>query len=158
MVFAILSTFWYSIYRVAGRGFQSRRLDLRASLGAHGSVDCLLEGAADQGQPKARQPSGSRLQTPGLTSLPNDREENRIVLPFLLLPLSVNEGDGHDSLLVARLSIQTWLLVDNDMGVRALVVFRWSNVNRWFEALEMRETYMATKSDFYTHAKDIPPQ
>ncbi|CAM9332650.1 unnamed protein product [Ascophyllum nodosum] len=35
---------------------------------------------------------------------------------------------------------------------------RWSSINRWFEALEMRATYMATKSDFYTHIKDIPPQ
>eukprot|EP00904_Undaria_pinnatifida_P006533 jgi/Undpi1/3009/HiC_scaffold_14.g06386.m1 len=35
---------------------------------------------------------------------------------------------------------------------------RWAAINRWFEALEMRETYMATKSDFYTHVQDIPPQ
>lgn len=35
---------------------------------------------------------------------------------------------------------------------------RWPAINRWFEALEMRETYMATKSDFYTHVRDIPPQ
>nr|WEU39141.1 glutathione S-transferase [Saccharina japonica] len=35
---------------------------------------------------------------------------------------------------------------------------RWASINRWFEALEMRETYMATKSDFYTHVQDIPPQ
>lgn len=30
---------------------------------------------------------------------------------------------------------------------------RWPAINRWFEALEMRETYMATKSDFYTHVR-----
>ena len=31
-------------------------------------------------------------------------------------------------------------------------------VNAWFDALEERDTYMATQSDFYTHVKDIPPQ
>eukprot|EP00903_Cladosiphon_okamuranus_P019526 g17957.t1 len=35
---------------------------------------------------------------------------------------------------------------------------RWPAINRWFEALEVRPTYMATKSDFYTHVQDIPPQ
>ncbi|CAN0217644.1 unnamed protein product [Ectocarpus sp. 12 AP-2014] len=35
---------------------------------------------------------------------------------------------------------------------------RWPAINRWFEALEMRPAYMAGKSDFYTHVKDIPPQ
>ncbi|CAM9197623.1 unnamed protein product [Hapterophycus canaliculatus] len=35
---------------------------------------------------------------------------------------------------------------------------RWPSINRWFEALEMRPSYMAGKSDFYTHVKDIPPQ
>ena len=29
---------------------------------------------------------------------------------------------------------------------------------RWFEALEQRDTYTATQSDFYTHCWDIPPQ
>lgn len=28
---------------------------------------------------------------------------------------------------------------------------RWPAINLWFEALELRPTYMATKSDFYTH-------
>lgn len=31
---------------------------------------------------------------------------------------------------------------------------RWPAINRWFEALEMRETYMATKSDYYTHVRN----
>lgn len=30
---------------------------------------------------------------------------------------------------------------------------RWPSINRWFEALEMRPSYMAGKSDFYTHVK-----
>lgn len=30
---------------------------------------------------------------------------------------------------------------------------RWPAINRWFEALELRPTYMATKSDFYTHVR-----
>lgn len=32
------------------------------------------------------------------------------------------------------------------------------NGRRWFEALEQRDTYSATQSDFYTHCWDIPPQ
>ena len=32
------------------------------------------------------------------------------------------------------------------------------NVCRWFEALEERETYRGTQSDFHTHAHDLPPQ
>src|SRR4051794_33976758 len=35
---------------------------------------------------------------------------------------------------------------------------RYANIDKWFEALEKRPSYMATKSDFYTHVTDIPPQ
>lgn len=31
-------------------------------------------------------------------------------------------------------------------------------LNRWLEAFEKREAYLAFKSDYYTHIKDIPPQ
>jgi glutathione S-transferase len=31
-------------------------------------------------------------------------------------------------------------------------------LNRWLEAFEKRECYLAFKSDYYTHVKDIPPQ
>merc|ERR1719253_978642 len=31
-------------------------------------------------------------------------------------------------------------------------------INRWFEALEQRPSYQVTKSDYYTHAWDLPPQ
>ncbi len=35
---------------------------------------------------------------------------------------------------------------------------RWPAVERWFEALEKRPTYLGQKSDFYTHSHDLPPQ
>uniref|UniRef100_A0A7R9Y8T1 GST N-terminal domain-containing protein n=1 Tax=Pinguiococcus pyrenoidosus TaxID=172671 RepID=A0A7R9Y8T1_9STRA len=37
---------------------------------------------------------------------------------------------------------------------------RYPNINVWFDAFETRENgaYMATKSDHFTHVKDIPPQ
>lgn len=35
---------------------------------------------------------------------------------------------------------------------------KWPHVERWFKAMEERPTYMGTKSDFYTHAHDLPPQ
>lgn len=35
---------------------------------------------------------------------------------------------------------------------------RWPNLERWFAAMEARPTYMGTKSDFYTHCHDLPPQ
>ena len=35
---------------------------------------------------------------------------------------------------------------------------RYPNLNRWFEAFEQRPAYVASKSDWYTHIKDIPPQ
>eukprot|EP00638_Chattonella_subsalsa_P003529 CAMPEP_0117752790 /NCGR_PEP_ID=MMETSP0947-20121206/11834_1 /TAXON_ID=44440 /ORGANISM="Chattonella subsalsa, Strain CCMP2191" /LENGTH=457 /DNA_ID=CAMNT_0005571537 /DNA_START=149 /DNA_END=1522 /DNA_ORIENTATION=+ len=31
-------------------------------------------------------------------------------------------------------------------------------IDRWLEAFEQRPSYMATKSDYYTHVMDIPPQ
>jgi len=35
---------------------------------------------------------------------------------------------------------------------------KYPNIDRWFEAFELLPSYMATKSDWYTHIKDIPPQ
>jgi len=35
---------------------------------------------------------------------------------------------------------------------------RWSAIDRWMTAFEERPSYMATKSDYYTHVQDIPPQ
>ncbi len=35
---------------------------------------------------------------------------------------------------------------------------RYPNLDRWFEAMETREPYLAFKSDFYTHCHDLPPQ
>ena len=32
------------------------------------------------------------------------------------------------------------------------------NLEIWFNAMESRETYSATRSDFYTHCHDLPPQ
>eukprot|EP00929_Paragymnodinium_shiwhaense_P112873 TRINITY_DN81134_c0_g1_i1.p1 TRINITY_DN81134_c0_g1~~TRINITY_DN81134_c0_g1_i1.p1 ORF type:complete len:463 (-),score=100.19 TRINITY_DN81134_c0_g1_i1:180-1568(-) len=35
---------------------------------------------------------------------------------------------------------------------------RFPNIHRWLAAFEQRQAYMATRSDWYTHVKDIPPQ
>ncbi|CEM36150.1 unnamed protein product [Vitrella brassicaformis CCMP3155] len=35
---------------------------------------------------------------------------------------------------------------------------RWSNIDRWFDAFDKRPSYQASKSDYYTHVMDIPPQ
>lgn len=35
---------------------------------------------------------------------------------------------------------------------------KWKNLDRWLEAFELRPSYMASKSDFYTNCMDIPPQ
>jgi len=35
---------------------------------------------------------------------------------------------------------------------------RWKNLENWLLAFESRPTYQATKSDYYTHVMDIPPQ
>merc|ERR1719217_515833 len=35
---------------------------------------------------------------------------------------------------------------------------RWEKVNRWFEAMEKRESYRASMSDFHTNVHDLPPQ
>ena len=35
---------------------------------------------------------------------------------------------------------------------------RWKNLDTWFEAFEQRPSYSASRSDWYTHANDIPPQ
>jgi glutathione S-transferase len=36
--------------------------------------------------------------------------------------------------------------------------WNFKGLNRWLEAFEKREAYLAFKSDYYTHVKDIPPQ
>lgn len=35
---------------------------------------------------------------------------------------------------------------------------RWPAIEAWFNAFEQRPTYMGTKSDYYTHCHDLPPQ
>ena len=35
---------------------------------------------------------------------------------------------------------------------------RWKNLEAWFDAMETRPTYLATRSDHYTHVHDLPPQ
>ena len=35
---------------------------------------------------------------------------------------------------------------------------RWPNVVEWFEGMEERPAYVASKGDYYTHAHDLPPQ
>ena len=35
---------------------------------------------------------------------------------------------------------------------------RWPAIERWMNAFEAMPSYMATKSDYYTHVMDIPPQ
>lgn len=35
---------------------------------------------------------------------------------------------------------------------------RWPHIARWLQALEMRETYLGTRSDYHTHAHSLPPQ
>eukprot|EP01025_Chloroclados_australasicus_P018932 TRINITY_DN2011_c0_g1_i1.p1 TRINITY_DN2011_c0_g1~~TRINITY_DN2011_c0_g1_i1.p1 ORF type:complete len:511 (-),score=60.95 TRINITY_DN2011_c0_g1_i1:294-1826(-) len=35
---------------------------------------------------------------------------------------------------------------------------KWPNIEKWFNALETRPTYLGTKSDHYTHCHDLPPQ
>lgn len=36
--------------------------------------------------------------------------------------------------------------------------WKFQGLNNWLEAFEKREAYLAFKSDYYTHVKDIPPQ
>jgi len=35
---------------------------------------------------------------------------------------------------------------------------RWPNLQQWFQAMEQRDSYIQTKSDFYTHSRAVPPQ
>jgi len=35
---------------------------------------------------------------------------------------------------------------------------KFPNISNWFDALETRETYKGTQSDFHTHCHDLPPQ
>ena len=35
---------------------------------------------------------------------------------------------------------------------------RWANIERWFEAMEQRPAYLGTRSDYFTHVHDLPPQ
>jgi len=43
-------------------------------------------------------------------------------------------------------------------GVQIRGSGRWPHIDAWFDAFEERPSYMATKSDYYTHVMDIPPQ
>lgn len=44
------------------------------------------------------------------------------------------------------------------LDIRASGRDKWPHIERWLEAFEARACYMATKSDYYTHVMDIPPQ
>ncbi len=35
---------------------------------------------------------------------------------------------------------------------------RWPNIESWFEAMEQRPAYLGTRSDYFTHVHDLPPQ
>ena len=35
---------------------------------------------------------------------------------------------------------------------------RFPNLEAWFEAMEKRPAYLGSRSDFYTHCHDLPPQ
>jgi glutathione S-transferase len=35
---------------------------------------------------------------------------------------------------------------------------KWPHVNKWFEAMEERESFQGIMSDYYTHVHDLPPQ
>ena len=35
---------------------------------------------------------------------------------------------------------------------------RWPNLERWFTAMEGRDSYIGFRSDYYTHCHDLPPQ
>ena len=43
-------------------------------------------------------------------------------------------------------------------GYRVRDPERWPNIVRWFEGMETRPAYVASKGDYYTHAHDLPPQ
>lgn len=43
-------------------------------------------------------------------------------------------------------------------GIQLRNTERYPNLEAWFSAFEARGSYMATKSDYYTHIMDIPPQ
>jgi len=43
-------------------------------------------------------------------------------------------------------------------GLKIRGDMRWPALERWMDAFETLPSYMATKSDYYTHVKDIPPQ
>jgi len=43
-------------------------------------------------------------------------------------------------------------------GIKLRGDSRWPNIERWIRAFEQLPSYMATKSDYYTHVMDIPPQ
>lgn len=43
-------------------------------------------------------------------------------------------------------------------GIKIRGSGRWPAIDRWFDAFEDRPSYLATKSDYYTHVMDIPPQ
>ncbi|KAL3157857.1 hypothetical protein ABBQ32_012271 [Trebouxia sp. C0010 RCD-2024] len=43
-------------------------------------------------------------------------------------------------------------------GVRLRGDGRFPNLERWFEAMEQKPSYLGTRSDFFTHVHDLPPQ
>ncbi|CAE8680025.1 unnamed protein product [Polarella glacialis] len=58
---------------------------------------------------------------------------------------------------------QEWIMVDGLREVKkAFTGFnirtQFRSIDRWLEAFEEIPYYMATKSDYYTHCMDIPPQ
>ncbi len=57
-------------------------------------------------------------------------------------------------LVLVGLKVFTVVAHGRDMTMTLNVVLGF----RWFEAMEQKPSYLGTKSDFYTHVHDLPPQ
>ncbi|MFO7629669.1 MAG: glutathione S-transferase [Prochlorococcaceae cyanobacterium] len=78
--------------------------------------------------------------------------------PFLLAPAEAGSADGFstaDLVFIPYVErMQASLRYYKGYNLRG----RHGTIDRWFEALERRPTYLGTQGDAHTHAHDLPPQ
>jgi len=89
-----------------------------------------------------------------------DRELGKGGGPYFLSGVSGAPGDGFGivDIMFAPFLERIAASIPYFKGLPVRRNPRWPHINAWYDAMDRRPAYAPTKSDFYTHCHDLPPQ